>query len=265
MNSRTFFLFSLCLFCAVLIIIPFWAQYFKVTGVDGRVIEWLQVLAGFSALVIGGVTLYFVTIQLAKADHQLSKANEQLEKADVQIALAHKQLDLANAQLELAHKDSAMLTLQLRANAVSAIETDLSLLKQVKEQVSSGYIVAMKELFSRMTNEDRIALYSDTVREQAKSLLPKLEQLESDLSDNVEAIIAHLSEDTCKQRTQFMSAFSKFVTYIRRCTHASGFSLNNSIVDPAEALANNYLDELNTIERTYKIFLDEAKRVMEKW
>ena len=263
MNSRTFFFLSLCLFCAVLIVIPFWAQYFKVTGVDGRVIEWLQVLAGFSALAIGSVTLYFVTIQLTMADDQLTKANEQLVKADVQINLANKQLELADAQLALARKDSAMLTLQLRASACAAIETDLLLVDQTLHYLSSPEMRAIRNAFSQMKDKHSVVNYGGQVRRQAQKLLPALAQLESNVSNNVEPVIAHLSDKICKRRESFTNPLSRFVVYIRDCSNISGDKLDQSTVEMLETCATNYLVELQTAERSYKSLLDEAKRIVE--
>ncbi|KZK79982.1 hypothetical protein PsAD13_04973 [Pseudovibrio sp. Ad13] len=263
MTHRHFNLIVFCTFCAVLIIIPFWAMYFEVSGVKGRPIEWLQVFSGFFALTIGGVTLFFVRVQLKKADQQLTKANEQLVKADIQIELANKQLKLADTQLDLARKDSAVLTLQLRANACATIEADLLLIDQVLRRFNGVEMKAIQNAFSQMTNDYSAVSYGGQVRRQAQNLLPDLDKLETSLSKNVEGIIAHLSDTTRKQRELFSTSFSEYVVYVRGCTSNSGRKLDQSILDSVETNATNYLNELQTADRTYKSLLDEAKMLVE--
>ncbi|SFK99477.1 hypothetical protein SAMN04488518_113122 [Pseudovibrio ascidiaceicola] len=267
MNSRTFFLLSLCLFCAVLIVIPFWAQYFKVTGVDGRVIEWLQVLAGFSALAIGAVTLYFVTIQLTKADDQLTKANEQLVKADLQISLAHKQLELADAQLALARKDSAILTLQLRAAAFAAVETEIALMEKVFQLLNDARIEGIASAFQKMNEENAhpsvVDIWDQRIRKNSRGLTPEFAALHEQITNNVEPAIAHLSDILYADREEFVHQFHMLSIYIRSISKGPLDSHDHELEDRVQTTAANYYNVIVCIGEAYKSHLEDAKRAIE--
>ncbi|KZL27396.1 hypothetical protein [Pseudovibrio sp. WM33] len=248
MSSRTFNRSIFAIFCAVIIVIPFAAGYFNVTSLNATAMEWIQVISGLGALVIAVLTFRLVLAQLTKADAQLLKAN-------VQIKLAHKQLDLANAQLDLARKDSAILTLQMRANAWAGIQIDLSIMDDATP-------VLQNSKFKTLVNLQRKPLqYFPDPGVEHKShiikadLMRGLDDIRIRFTENIVRTAGNLPDDADKLRSMVDVTLWELRDGLARNDPDSIDLYHAAVLDRM----SRYTMELQQLKSQYTELLDTAK------